>query len=128
MGENTGDFEVDTSDQTTNVPTTEPKPADAPQLDDVSDLETDAQTNDSKAGDNDDSKSNSGDSSDSTVGVSDDTAHAGYQPPSEPAQPTIGPDDRRDKDESPEEQHDEERDDTRRKIEEDSSREADPEP
>lgn len=128
MGDNEDEFEVKTSDQTASEPTSEPTPPDPPQIDNLDDTDVQASAEDSANVDGGVPAQDSEDSGDSNVSVSDDTAHTAYEPPAD-AQVTIGPDDRSGSDDGrPEEQHDEERDIANEKIEDDSNREADPEP
>lgn len=133
MGDNEDDFSVKVSDQTVSAPSaaiapSEPEPADPPlQVDNLDNIALPAPVDTSSNVDQG-AAAQPSDSDDFNVAISDDTAHAGYQPPVEP-QVTMGPDNSSGAgDDRPEEQHDEERDDIREKIEQDSSREADPEP
>jgi len=122
------DFNVDTSDQTVNAPTPSPGSPDTPRIDRLDDPNADPPSaGDATTPPATDRTGDHDDSNESPVGISDDTAHSGYEPPSAPVT-TIGPDDRTGDDDPREESHDLERDVSNRKIEDDSNKEADPEP
>lgn len=125
------DSSTSTSDQTVSEPTSESASDAAPQIDSLDDIDASAPPatgGDASNGDGNPT-TDSGDTNAPSVSVSDDTAHSDIQPPADPQQTTIGPDDGSGSgDGRPEEVHDKDPDDMNTKIEEDGDREADPEP
>jgi hypothetical protein len=129
MGEDDDEFSVNTSDQTVNEPTSEPTTQDPPQIDNPDEIGAQGSDLNSSGGEEDSSVAGSSDSSAYSISASDDTAHEDYQPPADPPQPTIGPDDRSDSDDGrPEEQHDEERGNPNEWIEQESERDVEEPP